>query len=306
MVEGMVDLMNEKQIMHDLSRDELDALLRAELESSDPTAALALLSELERREPSDDAAAEAAWDSFTKHYLPLEGDTSLYEPETAPRTRVVPFVRRLSAAAVAAMLACVLIVQAGGTNVLGTMARWTTDKFSFGDNLILEESSLLPEAGSEDDASLASSSSAPGADGEPVFFETVEPERISYDSLSAALEAFGGVGEITWIPEGYTFTEASVSELFGCEDLAVIYTSEAQELLQFHFSRITPDTVASTIVVKDDTPVELYEREDTTYYFVTNGKYKSVNWKPDELTECRISGPVTREELQQMVDSMYE
>ena len=144
--------MKKEQIIDSLSRDELDALLRAELESSDPAAALALLSELERREAEDAAATQAAWNSFSKHYLPLEGDTSLYEAELKSRPKVIPFVRRLSAAAVAAMLACMLIVQAGGTNVLGTMARWTTDKFSFGDNLIFDESSLLPEAGSEDDA----------------------------------------------------------------------------------------------------------------------------------------------------------
>ena len=306
MVEGMDDLMNKKQIIDNLSRDELDALLRTELENSDPAAALALLGELERREKADNDAVQAAWDSFKEHYLPIEGDTSLYEPERGGKPRVISFVRRLSAAAVAAMLACVLIVQAGGTNVLGTMARWTTDKFSFGDNLIFEEHSLLPEAGSEDDAFGASSSSAPGADGAEALFETVEPERTDYTSLSAALDAFGAVAQVKWIPEGYTFKEATLSELFGCEDLAVIYTNEAQELLQFHYSRITPDTAASTIVVKDETPVELYEREDTTYYFVTNGDYKSVNWKPDELTECRICGYLTQAELRQMVDSMYE
>ena len=59
-------------------------------------------------------------------------------------------------------------------------------------------------------------------------------------------------------------------------------------------------------MVKDETPVELYEREGTTYYFVTNGDYRSVNWKSDELTECRISGYLSQDELRQMVDSMYE
>ena len=302
----MDDLMKKEQRIDSLSRDELDALLRAELESSDPAAALALLSELARREAEDAAATQAAWNSFSKHYLPLEGDTSLYEAELKSRPKVVPFVRRFSAAAVAAMLACMLIVQAGGTNVLGTMARWTTDKFSFGDNLIFDESSLLPGSGSEDDAPQASSSSAPGADSADIQFDPVEPEQTAYDSLSAALESFGGVGQVQWIPEGYTFTEATIRELFGCEKLHAVYTNEEDRLLQFHYSRVTPDAAVSAIVVKDETPVELYEREETTYYFVSNGDYKSVNWKPDELTECRICGYFTQEELRQMVDSMYD
>ena len=41
--------MKNEQITKRLSGDELDALLRAELENSDPAAALALLEELERR-----------------------------------------------------------------------------------------------------------------------------------------------------------------------------------------------------------------------------------------------------------------
>lgn len=299
--------MKKEQIMRSLSGDELNALLRAELDSSDPAAALALLEELERRETEDAAATQAAWNAFNQHYLPIEGSTSLYEQESPIRPKVRSFVRRFSAAAVAAMLTCVLIVQAGGTNVLGTMARWTTDKFSFGDNLIVEEPILLPEAGSEDDALQASSSSAPGADEEELLFATpAAPEETVYDSLSAALEDFGGVGQVTWIPEGYTFTEATIRGFFGCEDLFAVYTDEEEHLLQFHCSRFAPDTAASTIVVKDETPVELYEREGTTYYFVTNGDYRSVNWKSDELTECRISGYLTFAQLRQMVDSMYE
>ena len=96
--------MKNEQITKRLSGDELDALLRAELENSDPAAALALLEELERREPEDAAATEAAWNTFNKHYLPMEGDTSLYEAESHRRPKVIPLIRRFSAAAVAAML----------------------------------------------------------------------------------------------------------------------------------------------------------------------------------------------------------
>ena len=55
--------MKKEQIMRSLSGDELNALLRAELDSSDPAAALALLEELERREAEDAAATQAAWNT---------------------------------------------------------------------------------------------------------------------------------------------------------------------------------------------------------------------------------------------------
>ena len=300
--------MKNEQITKRLSGDELDALLRAELESSDPAAALALLEELERREPEDSAATEAAWNTFNKHYLPMEGDTSLYEAEPH-RPKVIPLIRRFSAAAVAAMLTCVLIVQAGGTNVLGTMARWTTDKFSFGDNLIFEEPSLLPEAGSQDAASSAASSPAPG-DGEdvaPVEMETILPEVTVYATLAEGLAAMDLKALTpTAIPEGYALESVEVQDLEVWADLSAQYFNAAGDLLRFSCSCYGEGSVFSTVVPKDEEEVEVYDFHGTTYYFLSNGCYESVNWMEDELTECSISGPVTREELKAMVNSMHE
>ena len=62
----------------------------------------------------------------------------------------------------------------------------------------------------------------------------------------------------------------------------------------------------SSIHEKDDTPVVVYEKEGTAYYFLSNNGFESVTWKPDELTECTIGGEVPREDLQRIVDSLYE
>ena len=301
--------MNEKRIIDLtlLSGDELESRLCAELESSDPAAALELMEELSRREAEDSANTQAAWDAFNQHYLPLEGADSLYAPEETPKKRTFRLARAFSAAAAAAMLACVLIVQAGGTSVLATMARWTTDRFTFGDSpIIFDESSLLPGSGSEDAAKQAASSSAPGAD-EAVVCEQAALVRTQYGSFAAGLEALG-LSELlpSHVPEGYSFYQAELTESFGWTDLSVLYTDAEENLLQFRYSRVSPGTVSSTIVEKDTTPVDLYERDGVTYYFVTNLDYESVNWKPDELTECRVSGFVSREELKAVIDSMYD
>ena len=50
----------------------------------------------------------------------------------------------------------------------------------------------------------------------------------------------------------------------------------------------------------------VYEKEGTAYYFLSNNGFESVTWKPDELTECTIGGEVPREDLQRIVDSLYE
>ena len=283
------------------SSEELEALLRQELEQDDPAAAQAILEELARRTPEDAGEAEKAWRVFQTHYLPIEGGESIYAEERKGRT--FRLWRTVSAAAIAAMLACVLIVQAGGTNALvGTVARWTTEQFSFGDNLTDHdhEEALLAESGGGDTVSQTEASPETGE------VDTLTPPRTQYLSFEAALEDFG-LPELlpSYIPEGYSFYQAERVNLVSWEDLSVLYTNGEEQFLQFSYSRTAPDAVVSSIVEKDDTPVELYERDGVTYYFVSNLGYESVNWKTDELTECRVGGFVSREELKAVIDSMY-
>lgn len=282
-----------------LSVDELEALVR---QASDDAAVQAALDELARRQPMSGDTIDKAWKAFTTHYLPIQGADSIYsdEPlEKAPKVRPFRLRRTAGAAVVAAAVACMLVVQAGGTKGLATMARWTVDSFSFSDTLVSGERSLLPEAGSEGAASLES--------GDVYFVEDGELETVSYDSFAGAVEAFGGERLLpSAIPAGYAFESAEITDSYGWKDLQVCYTNGDGHLLRFDYTRISPDTVMSTVVEKDDTPVEVYEREGTTYYFVANLAYESVNWKSDEWTECRISGYVSREALRGMIDSMYE
>ena len=295
--------MKENHIIEWLARssEELEALLRQELEQDDHAAAQAILEELARRTPEDAGEAEKAWRVFQTHYLPIEGGESIYAEER--KGGAFRLWRTVSAAAIAAMLACVLIVQAGGTNALvGTVARWTTEQFSFGDNLTDHdhEEALLAESGGGDTAPRAEASPETGE------VDTLTPPRKQYLSFEAALEDFG-LPELlpSYIPEGYSFYQAERVDLVSWEDLSVLYTNGEEQFLQFSYSRTAPDAVVSSIVEKDDTPVELYERDGVTYYFVSNLGYESVNWKTDELTECRVGGFVSREELKAVIDSMY-
>ena len=295
-----------------LSGTELEALVR---EEADDAVVQSALDELVRRESVSDQTIDAAWQQFTTHYLPVEGEDSIYADRAeVPRVRPFRLRRTAGAAAIAAVVACMLVVQAGGTRGLATMARWTVDRFSFSDTLIPDHANQELTAQTGDDAaSSAASQAAPGdawgeGSAEGAYqVETVELKSVSYDSFDEAVAAFGGETLLpTVMPEGYSFESASITDAYGWQRMSVYYTNEAEELLQIHYNRISEDAVMSTVVEKDDQPVERYEREGRSYYFLSNGRYESVNWKPDALTECRISGPVTREELRALVDSMYE
>lgn len=288
------------------STQELEEMLNAELTSLDPAVSLAILDELSRRT----AAApdtDAAWSSFQKNYLPLEAP--LY-PDDAPqrkKARVLRFGRTLGAAAVAACLACMLVVQAGGTDILRTMVRWNSDELRIS-SPVYGESSLLPEAGSQD-AAQAASSPAPGGgeDDAPVEMETILPEVTTYASLSEGLAAIGlDALTPTAIPEGYALESVELNDLVVWKDLSAQYFNAAGDLLRFSCTCYGEGSVFSTVVMKDEQEVEVYDFQGTTYYFLSNGRYESVNWMENELTECSISGPVTREELKAMVHSMQE
>lgn len=278
-----------------LSTAELEALLCAEMETADPTTALAILAELEARQGS--ALPEAPWDSFCTHYLPLKAP--LYPPVETQKPRVFSFARRLGATAAAACLACMLAVHAGGIDILRSMIHWTGDALLVESPAITSESSFV--SGTEDAARKAASSPAPGA-GE---WAEAESTLTACDSLSEGLSLLSLESWTpTAIPAGFSFSSAEVETLSGVQALHAVYTNEAEDLLQLSCRRYSEESVFSSVFTKDDAEVETVELHGVTFYFISNGRYESAVWMVDEKTECHISGPVTRDELKDMISSM--
>lgn len=277
-----------------MSREELEELLRLELDEQDPDLALRALEALARCQPEDRKETEAAWRRFETHYLPAAGSVlCAEEAEMPPVRKKRPWLRAASLAATVALAAGMLAVQAGGSNPVTSFARWTTERFTFGQsNLLIKE---------EKEAETAPPTTV-------VVTKNSEPVRC--DSLAAAVEELGLEGPLvpTWLPEGYVLDSAEVRHMSGSSVLHVYYTApDGETFLRFQYHRDNPaSSGGSSIHEKDDTPVVAYEREGTTYYFLSNNGFESVTWKPDQLTECTISGEVPREDLQRIVDSLYE
>ena len=261
----------------------------------DPHLALRVLEVLSRRRREDPRETAAAWQRFEKHYLPA-ADSVLYteEAEAPParkKRRLWP--RAVSLAAVLALAVGLLAVQAGGSNLVTSFARWTTERFTFGQsNLLLKEEKAAETAPS------------------PALMAAEKTDTVYCDSLAAAVEELGLEGPLvpSWLPEGYALDSAEVRRMSGFSILHVYYTAQDGEtFLRFQYRRDNPaGSGGSSIHEKDDTPVVVYEKEGTAYYFLSNNGFESVTWKPDELTECTIGGEVPREDLQRIVDSLYE
>lgn len=289
-----------------LTMSELEALLRTELASEDPEKAMNILSILAQREPEDQERTKQAWETFQTKYEPTADERSLYEVAAAPAKRTRhPLLRAGSIAAVAAVAAGMMAIQAGGANPWQNIARWTTEQFSFTQTrLVTPDDPEQEELGKELKAVNETDS------GDAGIIEDVQPENAAYASLGEAVDAMGLEGALvpSWMPEGYAFESAEITDFVGIQMLQAYYTAlDGETFIRISYDHITDDsTVTSSVHEKDDTPVEIYEREGVTYYFLSNGEYRSVNWMLDGDTECSIGGRVTQQELRAIVDSMHD
>lgn len=140
--------------------------------------------------------------------------------------------------------------------------------------------------------------------------EPVQPADIvrnTYDSLDDALAAYGlPVGLAPgFVPERFALEEVTATELHSWTDITALYF-EGEALFRISVTQYADEEAAQSsvsVVVKDDGPVEEYERGGVTYYIMSNGDHRSVAWKTG-LLEGMISGPITAEEARQIIDSM--
>lgn len=195
----------------------------------------------------------------------------------APETRTDSHrLRRAGRAAMAACLAIIsvlglmVVAQAAGIDVFGTMARWTDEVFSLGTVRSSSVGYVPPE------------------------------EPAEYGALQEALDAYQvtEVSAPTWIPEGYIlgFVEAE-------------YWAETGEL-SFYTEYVYGSDVLQVIVTsysdgpnmqieKTATPVETVETEWTTVYLLENTNDRTAIWATEHF-ECIISGVLEKSELLQM------
>lgn len=276
-----------------MSDKDLEELLRLELDREDPALTLRVLESLSRRQPEKSGEAETAWQRFETRYLPLEAPLHSGEAEYPVKKRKRIWLRTVSLAAALALAVGLLAVQAGGSDPVTRFARWTTERFTFG------QTDLLPVEEKESETANPPQN---------LLSESSEP--ISYDSLEDAVEELGLEGHLipAWLPEGYALESAEVRHMAGFSAMYVYYTIPGEEsFIRFRYCRDHPGSSGGvSIHEKDDTPVEVYERDGTLYYFLSNEGFESVTWMLDDITECSIGGELPREDLRKIVDSMYD
>lgn len=277
-------------MLEDMSVDELtdalnDVLENMSEENFDPTLLDAYLDALDHKDPMLEILdAETSYASFQKRLLKiLPGYTDNIVTHSHKKSRRVWRAGLVAVLTVICMLGGMIAAQAAGVDVFGTMAHWTDEIFSLGP---------IRSDGAVDVPNDTALEHTVGGDGE-------------FASLQEALDAYGitEVSEPTWVPEGYTFR--SVAADYWAEGDVMSLTAEYfngtdSVVVEFESYHDQPNLQ----VEKTDAPVETLVVNDITVYLLENTNNNAATWVTEHY-ECFIGGRIEKDELRQMVLSVY-
>jgi len=228
-----------------------------------------------------------------KEPLPFEIDTEesleafhekhglLEEELSSPRRKRLrsPRFPIKAAASFAAVLICgSVLAQACGINILGMIARLTSETFHM-------EKVETPYA-------------------EVSVYPIAQGESLTYDSLREAVDAFGISAPLapTWVPERFgspdVYAEYKASGICIYADYG---TNEDFLSIRFNeSSRATQRTVE-----KDSSPDSSYIRGGINHHIMMDQSLVKITWSNGTF-ECHMSGSITEKEAQEILDSIYK
>lgn len=254
----------------DLDTERLDALLDA-LNEMDP---------LPETEAFDTGKS---LDEFHEKYAPVFSALETKSAETSDSSPAKKHSRRallkiLPIAAVLAILFGSMTAQAFGLDIFGAIARWSSETFHL------------------------SGSSTPYATirNNPLD----EGEEAYYDTLEEAVEAFGVTAPIApkWIPDRFELARVWATNQSGgiliCSDYV-----DNDGFLQIRY-REKSELNFSTLE-QESSNMEAYSIGGLKHYLLSDLNRQKAFWQNGEF-ECQVFGTVTRQEMKDIVDSIYE
>lgn len=262
-----------------MSDDELQNTLRCEMFSEgalDNTQFEMILAEMERRRINEPTRSpEDAWAEFESDYSGRESAYSDFAAASVPpekafhadkqcRKRCSKRKAILLAAVICVLLTSLMTVQAAGIDVFGSIARWTTELFSFGKT---EERSGLVVDGK--------------------WPEIDEKQNLQFTSLQDALD-FYGVTEIEvpqWIPPEFTQETIAVEQNGVWLTFFAEYTNNDEIFIIRYNSYISEPP---TYYEKSGNLLETVEAGGNTYRILQNVDNYAVVWLTPHF-ECCIS-----------------
>ena len=266
-----------REEVRQLEDDFFDWLETADAEELESGTLDGFLEELERVDPLPGGFdPERSLADFHEKYA------ALLEPQSRGR-RQNRMSRRAfwAVAAVIAVLASMVTVQAFGMDIFGFFGRWTDEQFTF--------------TGSADKAGYQEKDrNYPFAEGETAEFST----------LDEALEAFRINLPLVphWFPERFGELEVTGS-VMPSGMLIFASSGEGEQFLTVEYSEFGEDGPA-VVVEKDKNETIVYETNGMRHYIVTDHGDCRAAWTVDNIL-CIICAPITVEEMERIIGSIY-
>lgn len=293
---------NEKYAyLNQLSTEQLEELLRADMEASKPgndEAVFHIMEVIEQRENQQPTGripdVEEAWKEFQREYDLPEGEgMSLYpcvpegEENSAPpvrrrRSAVThqPRLHRRVKQSLAALTAVVALVcgmaaaQAAGFDVLGMLGQWTDEIFHF-------------TSGAE-----SGESAAPMNENTRLLREALASVGIDEDLAP------------TWFPEGFEAEEPRITDSILNERVYFALNNGKGDLVsitirQFH----SIEDLKMASFEKNVGEAEKYLKNDQIFYLFFNDNTITATWAND-LLMGQISGDISEEDVKHIIDSI--
>ena len=271
--------------LEQLTTEELDELLRLEFnadeEDADPELVLAIMEVIAKREPEDipPIDPEETWKTFqarnlTKPSEQITEDTDTKQEETVveyqPPHRRKRWLASVVAAACAVFVFCAPV--AHGSTILETMTNWKQSTFS------------LPNQQESGTVAVLTN---------PDYLKVVEVVKAYTDTPLLP----------NWYPDGTTVDYVEDNSLNGIVDYCISFTKGEQTYSLFIFMCGGNDTMKSTYEKDTNSGSVRYTSNGMPYYTVKNLERNVVIWQ-GKMSEYCISGYLSEEEIEQMMDSI--
>lgn len=192
---------------------------------------------------------------------------------TRPHSRSNVRMGLVAAVVVALMLAGTVTAYAFGYDLWGAVAKWTSETFGL------------------------------TYQGNPTSHQPVDPDSEVYTDLQSALIYHGITDKLvpTWLPKGFV-----MEELYVEEDKSYFYASYFNDTnLMIGITISSIRTGDSAVYEKSDEPVDKLYVDGVMHYIMSNNTSVTAVWMNANF-ECSIFGDVGRDEMEEMIQSIYE
>ncbi len=282
----MVHPSNDHPDLHEgiPTREQLDKMSTAELlealeqtlfsmteENYDGELLDAYLDELDRKSPMPEhPATDESYERFKARVGKM--NAAINPLESAPAVSAKPKPRHtalrtalVAVIAAACLLSCMVVVQAAGLDVFGSIARWTDSLFGFG---AIGEPAASPSPTGTQEVTVE-------------YIETLLPT----------------------VPDGFVMGEPEVFEdaETGCIEYWTCYYNDDKFIA---FSAVEQPEENISKYQKDYQDVSIIDIDGQVFYVFMNNGYASTAWKFANL-ECNITTNLTKENLSDIIVNSY-